>query len=163
MGTYMPRPQKTCPKTGRSIGTIKFGLAKNWKPKPPFFADTLEFKVSIAVRQLSAPARKILDFLIIEHLKNGGAENGNLAAPYSQIEDFGVSSRDISKAFLMLDVFGLVKRTNENEMIEGRKNMARYRLTMLPDKLGNLPSDEWSKITLADARAFKNSPLRFPT
>lgn len=162
MGTYKPRPQKACPKTGRSTGTLKYGAAKNWKPKTPFFADTLELKESIAVRELSAPARKIFDFLIIEHLRNGGAENGNLAAPYSQIEDFGVSSRDISKAFLMLDVFGLVKRTNENEFIAGRKNMARYRLTMLPDKFGNLPSDEWAKITLADTIAFKSNPFRFP-
>lgn len=156
------RARKTDPKTGRSTGTLKFGKAKNWKPEPPFFPLPYSLIVSPAYCALSSPARKIFDFLIIEHLANGGAENGNLAAPYRQLENFKISSRDIPKGLLMLEAFGLVKRTNDSFIISGRNNMAVYRLTMIPDKWGNLPTDDWKKITLADTLEFKENPIRTP-
>ena len=159
---YKPRPQKVDPKTGRSIGTLKFGQSKNWKPEAPFVALSYSFITSPAYRELSSPARKILDFLLIEHMQHGGQENGNLAAPYRQLENFGISSRDIPKGLLMLETFGLVKRTNDSFIISGRNNMAVYKLTMIPDKWGNLPKDEWKQITLSDVLAFKANPKRHP-
>lgn len=160
--TFTPRPQKTDPKTGRSFGTLKFGRAKNWKPEAPFIAYSLSFMTSPAYRALSSPARKILDFLFIEQMQHGGAENGNLAAPYRQLIGCKISSRDVSKGLLMLEAFGIVERTNEDSLVEGIRVMATYRLTMFPDKWGNLPSDKWKQITLSDVLAFKASPKRHP-
>lgn len=157
------RMQKTDPKTGHSAQTMKLGRAKKWKPTPPFFAYTLELMTSPAFHGLRIPARKIFDFIVIEHMRQGGAENGNLAAPYRQLVEFGISERDISKSINMLIAFGLIRRTDikdESQFTAGRRAMARYRLTMIPDKWGNLPSDEWTKISLADVLAFEEEEKR---
>ena len=156
------RVRKTHPKSGRSGETIERGRAKKWKLEGAFFGLTHSLIGSPAYQRLNTPARKIFDFLVLEHLAHGGAENGNLAAPYRQLQIFGISSRDIPKAFLMLDTYGLVKRTNGAFVSLGRQNMARYRLTMVPDKFGNLPTDDWKNVTLAKVEAYKTNPTRQP-
>ena len=159
---YNPRKRKTNSKTGRSDKTIQTGAAKGWKPETPFFPLTFNLMASPAFIGLNIPARKIFEFLLKEHMLHGGAENGNLAAPYRQLIDYGISGRDLPKAFKMLNAFGLVRRTDiepDNQFTAGRRRMARYKLTMIPDKFGNLPSDEWRNIFERDVLAFKEQEI----
>jgi hypothetical protein len=100
------------------------------------------------------PARRFLDFLELEHMHHGGAENGRLLAPYSQLEAFGISSRDISPAIEMVLAFGFVARTVHGERNGGRANASRYRLTWLPTAEGDLPTEDYKRVTEADVRAF---------
>jgi hypothetical protein len=106
-------------------------------------------------RRLNFPARSVLDFLELEHLRNAGFENGYLAAPYRQIQATGMSKRDVPKAIQMLKAFGFIARTDVNMRLAGRKNIARYRLTYLPDRSGNMPTDEWRNIERKHLEAFK--------
>lgn len=149
--------RKIDPQTGRSAEIKPKGRAKNWKPEAPFILLPLNFLESYAYRALSAPARKILDFLFIEHLRHGGNENGNLAAPYSQLANFKISSRDIPKAFAMLEAFGIITRLNEYNKINGRYNTGRYFIDLFPDREGNLPNYAWKKITPKEINDYLNN------
>lgn len=148
--------------TGRSGKVKRLGYAKKWKLDAPFIAHSREFRESIAFRSLNFPARRVLDFLELEHLRNAGFENGYLAAPYRQIQATGMSKRDVPKAIQMLKAFGFIARTDVNMRLAGRKNMARYRLTYLPDRSGNLPTDEWRKIERKHVEAFKADSKSHP-
>ena len=46
---------------------------------------------STAWRSLSIHARRLIDFLLIEHMRHGGRENGRLLAPRRQFEAFGIA------------------------------------------------------------------------
>ena len=113
---------------------------------------------SYAWRSLNMAARRVLDFLEIEHLAHGGQENGNLAATYRQLADTGISTRDVPTAIEMLKRFGFLVRVDGGSRLGGRMSMARYRLTYLPDRETGVPTDDWQKITLADVKAFRDNP-----
>lgn len=157
----MVRPRKA-DATGRSGKTLNVGYVKRWEPETPFVPFGLAMMRSVAFRALNYPARRLLDFLICEHLSHGGRENGNLAAPYRQIEALGMSSRDTPKAFKMLRAYGFIKRVDSHGRLDGRMGMARYRLTFLPDMSGAHPTDEWRSVTSADVAAFKGDPDLHP-
>lgn len=157
----MVRPQKA-DQTGRSTGTLKSGRTKRWDIETPFIGHSLALRESVAFRSLRIAARRALDFLEIEHLKHGGQENGNLAAPYRQIEEWGTSKRDIAFAFRMLIAFGLIRRTDKGERLGRHMGIARYRLTYYPDRNGALPTDEWRRVTIDDVKAFLDDPKPHP-
>jgi hypothetical protein len=53
---------------------------------------------SPAWRKLGINARRLIDFLLIEHMNHGGKENGFLLAPRNQLEAFGIGRRHITGA-----------------------------------------------------------------
>jgi hypothetical protein len=63
---------------------------------------------SAAWRSLSINARRLIDFLLIEHLRHGGRENGRLLAPRRQLERFGIASHLVSTAIEETERVGLV-------------------------------------------------------
>jgi hypothetical protein len=84
-------------------------------------------------RSLGINARRLLDFLALEQVRHGGANNGYLLAPRRQIEDAGIGARYVTGAIEELEQAGLiaVKRGTG-------KRPSTYALTWLP--MGTAPS-----------------------
>ena len=75
------------PRSGRRSGHPPEG--ENW------IWHTLASLDSPAWRSRSIHCRRLIDFLEIEHLRHGGADNGSLLATYNQLEAFGIGRRFI--------------------------------------------------------------------
>ena len=63
---------------------------------------------STAWRSLSIHARRLIDFLLIEHMRHRGRENGRLLAPRRQLIAFGVHAHFVSAAIEETERVGLV-------------------------------------------------------
>jgi hypothetical protein len=103
---------------------------------------------SEAWRSLGINARRFLEFLMLEHLRHAGKENGSLLAPRRQLELYGIGTRHISRAIDEAERLGLV----ECERGVGRRpNM--YALTWLPMGDGSAPSNRWWGITTSEGKS----------
>jgi hypothetical protein len=107
---------------------------------------TRELLSSDAWRSL-ANGRRFIDFLVLEHLNNGGKLNGNLKAPRRQLEDFGLGAHQITAAIEEAERSGLVDCKRP-----GERKANFYALTWLPLHDGTLASDRW--------RLFRNPALK---
>ncbi|HEX3919375.1 MAG TPA: hypothetical protein VHW60_18720 [Caulobacteraceae bacterium] len=149
---------KTNP-TGRSRGAVAYtGRARGWKPEAPFIAVPLTLIDCPSYRALTSPARRALDFLIREHLRHGGTQNGSLLAPYRQLQDWGISNRDVAPALRMLAAFGLIQRTRVGSRLGGKDGSATYALAWLPAS-GSLPTNAFKQVTMADIEAYISEQL----
>ena len=137
--------------TGRSSGRATSRRARMMRPPPdePFVWLTRELLRSAAWQSLGINARRFIDFLLLEHMNHGGAENGRLKAPYRQLEDFGIASRHISRAIRQAIASGLVDRTDSpDDPSPGPiRRPATYRLTWLPTADGEPPTNRWRNYT----------------
>src|SRR5262245_50451303 len=59
--------------------------------------------------RLSLAAVRLLQFLILEHLRHGGKENGLLEAPHRQLVALGISAGLVASAIFELEATGLVR------------------------------------------------------
>lgn len=142
-------------KTGRSTTkVIRFGKAKRWTFAEQFVGHPLSLRESPGFRALTMPPRRILDFLELEHMAHAGTENGQLLAPYKQLVAFGVSRRDICPGLDMLEAFGIIRRTERGERLEGRPKASKYALTWLPTHDGAQPTEDYRRVTAVDVVAF---------
>lgn len=134
--------------TGRSTGReLRIGKAKHWAMEGAYVRLPLHLLRSPAYRGLSTPARGCLDFLLIEHLTHGGAENGNLMAPYRQLAMSGVRKDSIREALHMLEALGVIERTRYGGRQGGRANASRYGLGWLPLRGEPVPRERYRKVT----------------
>jgi hypothetical protein len=105
---------------------------------------------SITYQALGISARRILDFLLHEHASHGGRENGNLAAPYLQLERWGVTAADVRKGFAELIATGFVVVNKQGLRVAGGGTPSRYALTWLPTLAGTPseqpPSHRWQEV-----------------
>ena len=105
---------------------------------------------SITFRALGIHASRILDFLMHEHVGHGGVENGKLAAPYLQLEPWGVTEADVPKGLAELIVTGFVRRTHRGLRQAGGGEPSRYALTWLPTLAGTAlaekPTHDWQAV-----------------
>lgn len=154
--------------TGRSTGRrIHYGARKKWKLEGAFAPLPLYLLQSPTYRALTISARRVLDFLMVEHLTHGGADNGNLLAPYAQLEAFGVRKDSILESLEMLERFGLIERTFYGGRQGGRPNATLYGLGWVPLLDEAEPRERFRSITaeqvdryvadLKEARAKKRS------
>ena len=71
------------------------------KNKPPdgqqFIWLTRELLMSDAWRSQGINTVRFIHFLLLEHLRHGGQENGKLKAPRRQLRAFGIGARNVSK------------------------------------------------------------------
>jgi hypothetical protein len=87
---------------------------------------------SAAWQQLGINARRFLDFLMIEHMRQRGKHNGFLLAPRRQLWEFGIGEHFVSSAIEEVETAGLVACRRGT----GRRP-SHYALTWLP--LGTPP------------------------
>jgi hypothetical protein len=85
-------------------------------------------------RLLSINARRFIDFLMIEHMRQGGKRNGFLLAPRRQLWNFGIGEHFVSGAIEEVERAGLVICTRGT----GRRP-SYYTLTWLPLAAGRAP------------------------
>jgi hypothetical protein len=99
---------------------------------------------SAAWRGLGINARRFVDFLMVEHMRQGGKHNGFLLAPRRQLWDFGIGSHFVSGAIAEADRAGLV---------DCRRGTGRrpnyYTLTWLALANGSAPADRWRSVVSA--------------
>jgi hypothetical protein len=125
------------------------GKAQRPPEGKPWSWTTLELIESDAWRSRGINTIRLVDFLLREHMRHGGAENGKLKAPYDQLEVWGIGARYVAPAIAEADELGLVD-CHRN----GMKVASTYGLTWLPDCNGNPPSDRW--------RTYRKPALRPP-
>ena len=119
---------------------------------------------SMAWRGQSINCRRLIEFLMAEHMAHAGQENGQLVAPYRQLEEWGIGHRHIAPAILEAEQRALI--VVERGALRGRAMRAesRYRLTFYHTRrLGSAnglfewlpPTDDWRRFrpSLADPPA----------
>jgi hypothetical protein len=86
-------------------------------------------------------SRRIIDFLLAEHLRQGCRRNGLLKAPWHQLCAFGIGRRLISAAIVDLEDSGLVMCARP-----GHRTASTYRITWLPTPDGRPATNEWREV-----------------
>ena len=130
--------------TGRSSGKFS-GRDKKLRAPPrgePWIWHTREMLTSEAWRTLGVHARRLIDFLEIDHMSNAAQSNGELMATYDQLTDYGIPRRKIKGAieeakrlgFIDVDYGGRWNMTNRPSL---------YRLTYYTDRYGDPPTNDW--------------------
>ena len=93
----------------------------------PWVWETRELLASAAWRAQSINCMRLIDFLKIEHMANGGAANGKLKAPRRQLADFGIGEHFISDAINEAEALGLIDVSRGQ-----RRRASTYTLNWLP-------------------------------
>lgn len=152
--------------TGRSSRKSKRGKLEGPPKDAPWTWQSIEMMRSLAWRRLSANARRVIDFLQIEHIRHGGYENGILKAPYDQLEEHGIRRGTINKAITEAQLAGFIDVVRGGRSMEGDKS-SLFRLTWLPDLDGNPPTNRWrfisAKLANENSQGDKNDTLEAPT
>ena len=145
--------------TGRSSGKVSGRSGQALKPPKgePWVWLTRELLSSPAWRAMSPNTARLIQFLLMEHCNHAGRENGALVATYKQLEAYGLSRNCIRAAIQEARDLGLIRcrpggRFKDPENPEQRPVRAPtlYRLTLLPDRDGNPPTNDWKGKTEED-------------
>lgn len=108
---------------------------------------TGELLASDAMRTMSGKARKVLNFLMLEHMAKGGKKNGKLKATHRQLAAAGISEHYVKAAIDECEELGLI------ECGRGGMRVATiYALTWLPLHDGTPASNQW--------RTYRNPELQ---
>src|ERR1700676_1181540 len=102
----------------------------------PFVKLPRDLLESDAWVHLGINARRLVDYLMVEHMRQGGQRNGFLLAPRRQMGARCISARHVSAAIEEAERVGLVDCTRG----VGRRP-SRYALTWLRLSDGSAPSD----------------------
>ena len=142
----------------------------------PWVWHTRKLKCSPAWCLRSIHCIRLLEFLELEHLAHGGAENSNLIAPYSQLIDFGIGRRFIPATIQEMQQLGLAEVTHGYRKRVTKSHWNTFRLTYFAartfDNFGNryftAPTNEWERINqeqaeriAAETKALKNGTRRY--
>ena len=123
---------------------------KNHPPSgEPFVWLTRELLSSDAWRSQNIHTRRLIDFLLLEHIRRGGQNNGRLKAPQRQLYAFGIGPNYAVAAILRAEELGLVACHRA-----GMRTATTYRLTWLESYDGKPAGNEW--------RAYRNPNLSPP-
>lgn len=121
-------------------------------PQEPFAILPRDLLRSDAWRSMGINERRLIDFLLLEHMRHAGKQNGNLKAPRQQLHAFGIGTHFVSAA---------IKSTEERGLIQchraGMRVATTYALTWLPTSDGMPPTHAWR--CFEDARV---APLSQP-
>ena len=105
---------------------------------------TRELLTSEAWKDLSINGRRLMDFLLVEHMNHAARANGALCATYDQLIESGVTHSEISRAILECEGLGLIRVERG-----GRWNMtnrpSRFRLTFYSDDAGRPATNDWKR------------------
>jgi hypothetical protein len=144
--------------TGRSNGTAAERHARKLNAPPhgeAWFWITKEMLESAAYRALSAPARKVIDRIALEHMAHAGGHNGKLPVTYQDFRAYGVRRSSINGAIAEAIELGFIERTDDGSIAWGefKGKPARYRLAWLKDFEGASAPNRWKRFdTVSKAR-----------
>ena len=97
---------------------------------------------------LTAPARRIIDRIVIEHMHHAGSMNGELIVTYDDFEKYGISRKAIRTAIDIAQALGFIEVTFPGVRSHGAaRRPSQYALTWLPQIDGSDPTNRWKAIT----------------
>jgi len=82
--------------------------------------------------------RKVIDFLLLEHMGKGGQHNGKLKATHRQLTSSGIASYHVKAAIDQCERLGLVDARRG-----GMRVATTYAITWLPLHDGTPASNRW--------------------
>lgn len=125
------------------------------KPQEPFAMLPRDLLRSDAWRSLGINERRLIDFLLLEHMRHGGRENGKLKAPWLQLIEFGAAKNQITGAIRNVEERGLVLCERR-----GRRTANLYTVTwmLMPD--GSWPAQPWRRFSDATLRPMTTPKIR---
>jgi hypothetical protein len=91
-------------------------------------------------------ARKVVDRILIEHMKHAGTENGNLIVTHSDFCAYGIRRASLTNAISIAVDLGFINRMVRGRLHGDLKIPSRYRLTWLPSGDWQA-SNRWKTIT----------------
>jgi hypothetical protein len=113
-------------------------MKKNGKTTEPFVMLPRSLVASASWKSLGLQTRRLIDFLMLEHMRHGGRKNGFLTAPRKQLDEAGIHHDAVSRAINEAVALGLI------DCIRGTGRAPnRYALTWLPLADGTKPSNRW--------------------
>lgn len=128
-----------------------------------FVIFTYELLNSAPFRGASIGCRRLLDFLMLENMEHEGKNNGNLKAPYDQLEAFGIPRNSIKRTITEAEKLGLIEVNWGQRESYNKRYMNTYKLTFLPwtiigdngIKYYVEPDNSWRRVTDDDAKIIK--------
>lgn len=147
--------------TGRSSGKRAGRTGKAHRPPKdqPWIWLTRELLASAAWRARSINTVRLIEFLLVEHMAHAGTENGNLKATYDQLVAFGLTRSAIRAATEEAEFLGLIRFKRGGRWV-GTNQPSTYRLTFLPDRDSNPPTNEWKGKTERAISAWKQEQVQ---
>ena len=115
---------------------------------------TRELVSSAAWRSRSINVVRLINFLMVEHMNHAGTENGNLIATYDQLAQWRLTRSRIQPSTVEADFLGLLRIVRGGRWAQSNRP-STYRLTFLPDRNGNPPTNEWKGKTIEAIEAWK--------
>lgn len=96
---------------------------------------------------LTAPAKRIIERIMIEHMHHAGTMNGELIVTYDDFEKFGVSRKAVKTAIDIAKALGFIDVTFPGIPSHGAaRRPSQYALTWLPKIDGSDPTNRWKLI-----------------
>jgi hypothetical protein len=120
--------------------------------KEQFIKMPRELLESDAFGSLGISGFRLLRFLMIEHMRRGGRQNGYLKAPYRQLVAFGIGTHQLAAAISEAEEHGLIECHRY-----GLRVATTYALTWLPLHDGTAASNQWR-----DYRPEPKAPKKLP-
>jgi hypothetical protein len=128
-------------------GWKRFEKSNRPPPQEPWVWFTREMMESPAWGAMTAPARRVVDRILIEHMHHAGTENGNLVVTFDNFEVFGVSRRAIKPAIRVAVRLGFIDITFQGVRSHGAaRRPSKYGISWLPRDDGTPPSNRWKSI-----------------
>jgi hypothetical protein len=132
------------------------------KTTEPFIKLNRSLLKSLSWQRMSVNCRRLVDFLMLEHLGKGGKHNGELFATYDQLVASGISRRLIHPTLSEAEHLGLI-RVERGRRRGCTNHHSKFLVTFLPlykdGKFMN-PLDDWKEVKLDDTVRKSKSTLR---
>lgn len=148
--------------TGRSSNKAQGRRNKEaLEPEKPFVGISRALLCSPAWRAQSVNCRRLIDFLLVEHMNHSGKVNGRLKAPYDPsrdpetldrpcLRDVGIKGRHAAAAIQEAEFLGLI-RVERGGRWNDSNQPSLYRLTFLhtvnEHQIAEPPTNEWKQRT----------------
>jgi hypothetical protein len=130
-------------------------LSKTRLSKAKAFPKGVGYNIPVPRDLLASPAwltmshqcRKFIDALMVEWANHGGAENGNLKAPYDQLQTRGLRLATILDVVVEARALGIAHSVRGQRSYGLRRSPSVYRLTWLGTPQNGLTAtNEWRAI-----------------
>jgi hypothetical protein len=130
-------------------------LSKTRLNKAKAFPKGVGYNIPLPRDLLASPAwltmshqcRKFVDALMTEWADHGGIENGNLKAPYNQLQTRGLRRETVLDVVVEARALGIVHSVRGQRSYGSRRNPSVYRLTWLGTPQNGLTAtNEWRAI-----------------
>jgi hypothetical protein len=117
------------------------------RPQGQFIWFERELLESPAWAAMTLPARRVVERVVIEHMKHGGTRNGALIVTYDDFERFGLRRKSVPDAIRIAVALGFLDVTSRGRRSHGiARRASTYGITWLPRCDCTPASNRWRRI-----------------